>query len=164
MEDSLYPTIHQTKGWNKTAISASSTALTSLSYNPSNQGLKLFSPLSQPGLFWCLYPTIHQTKGWNMLTVACRSSSPSSLSYNPSNQGLKQVYIVNLVLSQPPVFILQSIKPRVETIIKIQKKLDRICLYPTIHQTKGWNWNIQIGITKTQGVFILQSIKPRVET
>ena len=65
----LYPTIHQTKGWNRTA--SCQTASLSLSYNPSNQGLKLPAthqlPLQEPGL----YPTIHQTKGWNLSHSAC---------------------------------------------------------------------------------------------
>ncbi|MFA6910853.1 MAG: hypothetical protein WCQ59_06985, partial [Candidatus Cloacimonadaceae bacterium] len=59
-----------------------------------------------------------------------------SLSYNPSNQGLK--HSIDLILAFTIiVFILQSIKPRVETDISPFSSFLLICLYPTIHQTKG---------------------------
>ena len=112
---SLYPTIHQTKGWNNALIlilvhymivfilqsikprvetcgdpAPCGGIFKSLSYNPSNQGLK----------HWII----------GML----HSDAKPSLSYNPSNQGLKQpvMKLAYLILA---VFILQSIKPRVET-------------------------------------------------
>ena len=184
----LYPTIHQTKGWNSwTAWSACCRArslsynpsnqglklpesnsawssssvfilqsikprvetrrssalppwwLQSLSYNPSNQGLKLAVLLRTVGLPFCLYPTIHQTKGWN------RTQAIHLTLYNQ-------------------VFILQSIKPRVETIGIIKAQKFAYGLYPTIHQTKGWNCSRKLSLESDKKVFILQSIKPRVET
>ena len=112
-----------------------------------------------------------------------------SLSYNPSNQGLKHgqchrfwrcvsVFILQSIKPRVEtslpcigtkaklrVFILQSIKPRVETRDHGSSCIRQSCLYPTIHQTKGWN---QKPLANLQGspntVFILQSIKPRVET
>ena len=135
----LYPTIHQTKGWNTNSEERSLRTLASLSYNPSNQGLKL------PHL------------------AAPASGVDQSLSYNPSNQGLK--HFVDSCRAVPfGVFILQSIKPRVETNQRkrslymnvrslsynpsnqgLKHFVDSWCLlivnglYPTIHQTKGWN-------------------------
>ena len=112
----LYPTIHQTKGWNLPGLIISITQPgKSLSYNPSNQGLKQgvedLTEMTLPGL----YPTIHQTKGWNWDNAICWWRLLwVSLSYNPSNQGLKHI-----------------ISPRLFWWW--------FCLYPTIHQTKGWN-------------------------
>ena len=88
--ESLYPTIHQTKGWNSLTMAAISvpkfvfilqsikprvetsdlhtfagTITRSLSYNPSNQGLKLLYSWIKYSASASLYPTIHQTKGWN---------------------------------------------------------------------------------------------------
>ena len=159
----------------------------SLSYNPSNQGLKLKDKKGSKLLHPRLYPTIHQTKGWNNSSWRKHQKRVLSLSYNPSNQGLK------LCLSPPgafalAVFILQSIKPRVETSLVTTHLTPDMSLYPTIHQTKGWNpaawWACTGSIPSlsynpsNQGlklfsplsqygkncVFILQSIKPRVET
>ena len=161
----LYPTIHQTKGWNlgcqmctqrkrwvfilqsikprvetRKAYCIAWDLLGSLSYNPSNQGLKHTVWLAGPAVVVGLYPTIHQTKGWNLhqdeiiqpggimvfilqsikpRVETCNSysgklKSHSSLSYNPSNQGLKPLYV------ELESWWLPS-------------------LYPTIHQTKGWN-------------------------
>ena len=62
------------------------------------------------------------------------------------------------------VFILQSIKPRVETSIWQFDKNLSLSLYPTIHQTKGWNDRGRVHHAGEAAVFILQSIKPRVET
>ena len=62
-----------------------------------------------------------------------------SLSYNPSNQGLKPRDICFCVILYT-VFILQSIKPRVETQAQFESG------------------------ERLLRVFILQSIKPRVET
>ena len=136
----------------------------SLSYNPSNQGLKLFLMLVLVLSLMGLYPTIHQTKGWNAIPQSednaegkvfiLQSIKPRvetseiqvgwevcfpSLSYNPSNQGLK------------PTLTKDGAYPDYS-------------LYPTIHQTKGWNRRSSCVWWTTAEVFILQSIKPRVET
>ena len=160
---SLYPTIHQTKGWNLMFIFRLLVNLMSLSYNPSNQGLKLDFMDSMSLDQLCLYPTIHQTKGWNRITTCPISSRIMSLSYNPSNQGLKQPPLRSDWL-RAGVFILQSIKPRVETIFYPSDTKLRLGLYPTIHQTKGWNTSPSVMMWSLSRVFILQSIKPRVET
>ena len=135
----LYPTIHQTKGWNHPWPKKFADGWESLSYNPSNQGLKQKLCKLWRNKSDRLYPTIHQTKGWN---------SRSILSY----------------LMQALVFILQSIKPRVETLALLLDLNQIWCLYPTIHQTKGWNTKWTAGSLRLSTVFILQSIKPRVET
>ena len=70
--------------------------------------------------------------------MICITIIAMSLSYNPSNQGLKPTNM-NIEGIASVVFILQSIKPRVET-----------------HK--------EINHAKAETVFILQSIKPRVET
>ena len=209
----LYPTIHQTKGWNFNTVWLAVPAVVSLSYNPSNQGLKQFihayaywirinvfilqsiKPRVETCLRWhrfekrhglyptihqtkgwnlflpwpCLchlrglYPTIHQTKGWNLKTKKGAGFCTRSLSYNPSNQGLKQRSPVQQQ-GLAGVFILQSIKPRVETLFLLLGLWTLLGLYPTIHQTKGWNF-ISVSIWGYESsVFILQSIKPRVET
>ena len=87
---SLYPTIHQTKGWNYMLRQLERSWILSLSYNPSNQGLKHNLEFSLPHV------------------------STESLSYNPSNQGLKPIAPISADMPTT-VFILQSIKPRVET-------------------------------------------------
>mgnify|MGYP007066365560 CR=1 FL=1 len=159
----LYPTIHQTKGWNLERRWHETSWLVSLSYNPSNQGLKL----------------AEIKELWQM--------AKESLSYNPSNQGLKREK-KDMAFEAYIVFILQSIKPRVETPIPIPLPPSALRLYPTIHQTKGWNLSpyplplhgssslsynpSNQGLKHYSGyiqldpvtVFILQSIKPRVET
>ena len=139
-KSSLYPTIHQTKGWNRHTRAKKGGKNGSLSYNPSNQGLK--------------HPS-----GGHQGSIRCWS-----LSYNPSNQGLKRTFtwLINVSIF---VFILQSIKPRVETwLCAVSFQTYCPSLYPTIHQTKGWNSYAQT-INRPQNiVFILQSIKPRVET
>ena len=136
----------------------------SLSYNPSNQGLKPSGLMSLYRLDTSLYPTIHQTKGWNITHNTLLLWAPTSLSYNPSNQGLKLV-VMSPSAGWSEVFILQSIKPRVETPDYMRGQFDLVdCLYPTIHQPKGWN-SATYGFDFTKPkVFILQSIKPRVET
>ena len=87
----------------------------SLSYNPSNQGLKLIPEIIQELLHFCLYPTIHQTKGWNWISGAWKSALPSCL--YPT---IHQTKGWNL--------------KRCRKLMRCRK-----CLYPTIHQTKGWN-------------------------
>ena len=114
VDDGLYPTIHQTKGWNFQAALRWLLLRWSLSYNPSNQGLKPIGEFPAGGTRFCLYPTIHQTKGWNGMPGSPGSFWCWSLSYNPSNQGLK------LGVDDKTIATIRS-------------------LYPTIHQTKGWN-------------------------
>ena len=183
----LYPTIHQTKGWNKRGRNIWSLPRRSLSYNPSNQGLKHVSRGLAYVRYACLYPTIHQTKGWNMKkTNYCRAQN-RSLSYNPSNQGLKLISLRCTVFSYRSISYNPSnkgMKPRSPA----QWTRCAIGLYPTIHQTKGWNYlgeaanregeeslsynpsnqGLKQAILERQlvrhAVFILQSIKPRVET
>ena len=185
----------------------------SLSYNPSNQGLK---HLSSSGFVRAIDVFILQSIKPRVETSLVQKQwfiSLESLSYNPSNQGLKllpsfwvdsciSVFILQsikprvetygaaiAICDRSQVFILQSIKPRVETLSGRSRAHHPGRLYPTIHQTKGWNcrsilprlmnasslyptihqtkgWNKQWSRAKSakRGVFILQSIKPRVET
>ena len=185
----LYPTIHQTKGWNIIADIYSLIQLRSLSYNPSNQGLKLVNimPILPPEIVFILqsikprvetanlmdlaeylrslYPTIHQTKGWNLLVSALSDGIRLSLSYNPSNQGLKLSTPRPVSLWKVYVFILQSIKPRVET----QETEDEMLgvIVSLSYNPSNQGLKLDVGSRKSQGkylVFILQSIKPRVET
>ncbi len=96
--------------WTGAAIDKSK----SLSINPSNQGLKL----------------VNRGKLW---VLVC-----GSLSINPSNQGLKH----NVVFDGSnlcAVSIHQSIKSRVETQDSSGLWSGISCLYPSIHQIKGWN-------------------------
>ena len=86
-----------------------------------------------------------------------------SLSYNPSNQGLK-LKLGNLLFNYLLVFILQSIKPRVETMlpeIKPLKAQESLSYNPSNQGLKHINGDHKRCDIR---VFILQSIKPRVET
>ncbi len=137
----LYPSIHQIKGWN--AIPEHTILLPKMG----------------------LYPSIHQIKGWNIVTISPESLPPiSSLSINPSNQGLKPAVAAVAFRKAITVSIHQSIKSRVETSrwqawIKLY-----LCLYPSIHQIKGWNTQTGCLRAMRKPVSIHQSIKSRVET
>ncbi len=191
-----------------------SAAPPSLSINPSNQGLKHYIHLRITERYACLYPSIHQIKGWNRIFWKILLPAKVSLSINPSNQGLKhelseqQEYSGHYVsihqsiksrvetmchmvhLKTPhPVSIHQSIKSRVETVSSRSMPRPRNCLYPSIHQIKGWNYYITLSLSyirlclypsihqikgwnqfamscgsKSESVSIHQSIKSRVET
>ena len=112
---------------------------TSLSYNPSNQGLKLLKAVN-----FVLYQF-------------------SSLSYNPSNQGLKP-YWAKRLYKLWRVFILQSIKPRVETAINGDNYFFRFVSLSYNPSNQGLKPDFGFDEIDTLDVFILQSIKPRVET
>ena len=136
-----------------------------------------------------LYPSIHQIKGWNTtwppdwplttwvsihqsiksrvetnLPPSAKHATPRSLSINPSNQGLK--LLCKIVCPFGCICLYPSIHQ-----IKgwnIMRSLEpfwrHFRLYPSIHQIKGWNNHIPSVLPPHSAVSIHQSIKSRVET